>query len=208
MRHFLSETRPVAGTAVGKTKEFYMSYIPDKEAEFIEWSENLIKGSKEHAVELGLPTDKLSEIETLHIEVKALHEKCRTSSYTKVDMQMKNEKRELLRKKKAEFVLFHLQNNDKMMDALREELRIPIYDKTHPPHPKPDSAPEIDIAVPQPRTLRIKFRHENTVRWGKPEFVHGLECLWLTADIPLAKVRDLLHSAFTTEARWNWSLRG
>ncbi|MDR2394664.1 MAG: hypothetical protein LBD93_11000 [Treponema sp.] len=125
-----------------------MSYIPDKEAEFIKWSENFIKGSKEHAVELGLPTDKLSEIETLHIEVKVLHEKYRISAYTKVDMQMKNEKRELLKKKEAEFVLFHLQNNDKMTDAVRKELRIPIYDKTHTPHPKPASVPEIDIAAP------------------------------------------------------------
>jgi hypothetical protein len=177
-----------------------MSYIPDKEAEFIEWSGNLIDVSKARKTEWGLPEDKLAGLESLHIEVKALHEKCQTASYTQLDMQAKNEKRDLFRKDGAEFVRFHLQNNDKVPDGGRRELRIPIYDTTRTPYPAPDSIPEIEIETPHPRTLRIKFRHEHSTRWGKPEFVHGLECLWVIADTPPEKIADLLHSAFASRS--------
>ena len=177
-----------------------MSSIPAKEAEFIKWSGNLIAVSKNHKVEWGLPDDKLSALEALHIKVKALHEKCQTAAYTKLDMQAKNEKRDLLRKQEGEFVRFHLQNNDKMTDNGREELRIPIYDKTPTSHPAPDTVPEVEIETPHPRTLRIKFRHENAARWGKPAFVHGLECLWVVTDGRPEKIGELLHSAFATRS--------
>jgi hypothetical protein len=172
--------------------------MPNREVEFVEWSGNLIDVSKSHATEWGLPADKLAELEPLHIEVKSLHEKCKTASYTQLDMHAKNEKKALLRKKEAEFVRFHLQNNDKMSDNGRKELHIPIYDRTHTPHPAPDTVPEIEIEMPHARILRIKFRNEKALRWGKPAFVHGLECLWVIADAPPDKIADLLHSAFTT----------
>jgi hypothetical protein len=85
-----------------------------------------------------------------------------------------------------------------MTDNGREELRIPIYDHTPTPHPAPPTIPEIEITTPLPRTLRIKFRSENAPRWGKPAGVHGLECLWVIAEAPPAKIGDLLHSAFST----------
>ncbi|MDR0644290.1 MAG: hypothetical protein LBG05_05165 [Treponema sp.] len=177
-----------------------MSSIPEKESEFIEWSGNLIDVSKAHAAEWGLPADKLTVLETLHGEVKTLHEKCQTASYTQLDMQAKNEKKEQLRKSEAEFVRFHLQNNDKMSDNGRRELRIPIYDTIHTPHPAPDSVPEVEVETPHPRTLRMKFRHGNSTRWGKPEFVHGFECLWSIGDAPPTNIRDLLHSDFATRS--------
>jgi hypothetical protein len=174
-----------------------MSYIPSKEADFVEWSGNLIDMSKEHKTEWGLPEDKLSALDSLHIEVKGLHEKCKTPSYTQLDMQAKNEKKDLLKKQEEEFVRFHLQNNDKVSDNGRKELCIPIYDKTHTPHPAPDSVPDLEVETP-PRTLRIKFRPEKGSHWGKPEFVHGFECMWAIAGMPPANVRDLIHSDFTT----------
>jgi hypothetical protein len=88
----------------------------------------------------GLSADKLAELEPLHSEAKAPHEKCETASYTQLDMQAKNEKKDLLRKKEAEFARFHLQNNGKVSDNWRKEVRVPIYDKTPAPLPAPDSA--------------------------------------------------------------------
>ncbi|MDR2150445.1 MAG: hypothetical protein LBO67_06450 [Spirochaetaceae bacterium] len=175
-------------------------YIPTKESEFFEWSENLIKVSTDNKTLWALPEDKLSEIQTLHGEAKALYEKCKTASYTKIDMEMKREKLKGLKHLEEVFVKNNLQNNDKMTDAGRTALRIPIYD-THPtPHPKPDTIPETELETPHPRVLRIKFRDEHAARWGKPENVHGLECLWVIAETPPAKVKDLLHSEFATKS--------
>jgi hypothetical protein len=175
-----------------------MSYFPTKEADFVEWSGNLIAVSTDHKTEWKLPEDKLAEIQALHTEVKALHELCQTASYTKLDMQAKNEKKERLIHLEEVFVRNNLQNNDAMTNEGRRALRIPVYDPKPTPHPAPEGIPEIEIATPYPRTVQIRFRDEHAARWGKPEYVHGLECLWVIADKPPEKVKELLHSAFAT----------
>jgi hypothetical protein len=175
-------------------------YMPTKEAEFMEWSENLIAVSTANKTLWGLPEDKLTEIQTLHADAKALYEKCQTASYTRIDMETKHEKMKALRHLEEVFVRNNLQNNDKMTDAGRTALRISIHDPHPTPHPKPDSIPEIEVETPHPRVVRIKFRDEHAARWGKPAYVHGLECLWAIADAPPAKIKDLLHSEFATRS--------
>ncbi|MDR1902670.1 MAG: hypothetical protein LBQ88_10355 [Treponema sp.] len=176
------------------------SFIPTKEAEFVSWSANLIDVSKANTTGWDLPAAQITELETLHGEFIALYEKCQTAAYTKLDMQAKNEKKALLIKKEEVFVRNNLQNNDKMTDNGRTALRIPIYDRKPTPHPAPETTPEIEIATPLPRILRVKFRAVNAARWGKPPYVHGLECLWSIADTPPAKIGDLLHSTFATRS--------
>ncbi|MDR2797640.1 MAG: hypothetical protein LBB80_04790 [Treponema sp.] len=177
-----------------------MSYIPTKEADFVEWSENLITVSTANKTLWNLPEDKLAALSALHNEVKALHAKCQTVTYTKLDMQEKKEKKKELVHLEEVFVRNNLQNNDAMNDSGRRNLRIPIYDKTPTAHPAPESIPYIEIETPHPRTLRIKFRDEHAPRWGKPAHVHGLECLWNIRDTPPEKMKDLLHSSFATRS--------
>jgi hypothetical protein len=181
-------------------KEERMGYIPGKESEFVEWSDNLIVVSLAHKTELKLPEDKLAEIQALHVEVKALHDLCQTASYTKVDMQAKKEKKARLIHLEEVFTRNNLQNNDAMTDELRRALRIPIHDTTPTPAPTPEEVPEIDVSMPLPRTLRITFRRPGAARSGKPKGVHGLECLWGIMDRPPAKVKDFPHSDFATRS--------
>jgi hypothetical protein len=177
-----------------------MSYFPTVEGEFVEWSGNLIAVSKENAAEWGLPADQLAELEAEHGVYKALYEKCRTASYTKLDMQAKIEKRKALVKREEVFVRNNLQNNDRMTDNGRAKLRIPIHDTTPTPRPAPDTIPEVEAQMPAPRTLRFRFRAEHAKRWGKPPHVHGLELLWVIADKAPARIEELLHSAFATRS--------
>jgi hypothetical protein len=55
-----------------------------------------------------------------------------------------------------------------------------------PPHllPVPTTIPEIEIATPHPRVVRLKFREGAARRLGKPAGVHGLECLWVMTETP------------------------
>jgi hypothetical protein len=176
-----------------------MSYIPAKEADFVVWSANLIAVSKAHLVELGLPEDKLTAIETLHNRFVTLHEKCKTAASSKLDMEAKHEARGELTKMEEVFVRNNLQNNDKMTNQIRREAGIPIYDNTPTHHPKPETIPDVVVRTPIPRVIQIRFRALNAPRWGKPAHVHGLECLWVIADAPPSKVAELLHSAFATK---------
>lgn len=72
---------------------------------FMEWSENLINISTTHKLRWKISEDKLKELQTLHNEVKALNELCRSASRTKQDMQERNEKKELLIRLEETFVL-------------------------------------------------------------------------------------------------------
>jgi hypothetical protein len=49
------------------------SYIPTKEADFVDWSANLIAVSKAHAADRNLSESQVADLETLHGEFKALH---------------------------------------------------------------------------------------------------------------------------------------
>lgn len=177
-----------------------MSFIPSKEDEFVAWSANLIDVSKTNAAEWGLPADQLADLDAKHAEFAALHEKCKTASYTKLDMQAKNEKKAALIKQEEVFVRNNLQNNDRMTDNGRAALRIPIHDSKPTPVPAPATIPEVEISTPLPRVVRIRFRDENSKRWGKPARVHGLECVWVIAEAQPMRIEDLLHSAFSTRS--------
>jgi hypothetical protein len=173
--------------------------MPAKEADFLDWSANLIAVSKTNVNTWKLPQDQLTALETLHNEVKVLHQVCQTSSYTKLDMQAKNEKKALLIKREEVFVRNNLQNNDLMTDNGREQLRIPIHDLKPTPTPKPEGVPEVEVSTPLPRTLRFRFRAENAKRWGKPAYVHGIEVLWVIAGTPPVHIKELTHSEFATK---------
>jgi hypothetical protein len=156
--------------------------------------------SKAHTGDWKLPEAQLTEIETLHGEFKALHEKCQTASCTKLDIQAKNEKKAALKKAEEIFVRNNLQNNDAMTDNGREALRIPIHDRIPTPQSASPTIPELDAATPLPRAIHIKFRSKNAARWGKPAKVHGLECRWVIADTPPAKIEELVHSESATRS--------
>jgi hypothetical protein len=164
----------------------------------LDWSENLIAVSTENKTKWKLSEGKLGELLTLHTEVRLLHELCQTAAYTKVDMQVKKQKKRQLIKLEEVFVRNNLQNNDAMTDDGRRALRIPIYDTKPTPHPAPDKIPEIEVETPHPRVVRIRFRDEHAVRWGKPQYVHGFECAWMIADAPPGLVKDMTHSEFAT----------
>ncbi|GHU51633.1 hypothetical protein FACS1894200_11990 [Spirochaetia bacterium] len=173
-------------------------YIPRKEDEFLDWSENLITVSEAHAADWNLVQSKVAGLRTLHNEFKRLHLLCKTPIHTKVDMEEKNEKMAELLGKEEVFVRNNLQNNDFMTDVGRVELQIPIHDTNRTPGGKPGGIPDIEVETPMPRTLRLRFRALNALRWGKPEDAHGLECLWGLFDTPPQRVGDLPHSAFST----------
>ena len=176
------------------------SYIPAKEADFIAWSENLLTVAAARAGEWSLPQAKLAELRTLHNEAAALHQLCQTAGFTKLDMQAKNEKKQLLKQEEEVFVRNNLQNNDAMTDNGREALRIPIYDRIPSARPAPDTVPDVETETPNPRVVRIKFRGLNAARWGKPEHIDRFECAWLISEAPPALIEDLVHTAFASRS--------
>ncbi|MDR1398396.1 MAG: hypothetical protein LBJ41_00530 [Treponema sp.] len=117
--------------------------------------------------------------------------------HTKVDTEAKNNAKKVSKKRIRAFVNQYLRFPP-VTDEDRTAMGIPNRDIHPSPIPRPTGLPIIEVLMPHPRTVRIRFRGENSKRWSKPKNVHGLECLWVLTETPPAEIENLLHSAFTT----------
>ncbi|MHB9293749.1 hypothetical protein Holit_02879 [Hollandina sp. SP2] len=180
-------------------KEVFMEdYIPAKEADVIDWSGNLIAVSKENRSIWDLPEPQLTELETLHTQVKALHEQCQTPAHTPLDIQKKNELKTALIEKERRFVRFHLQNNEKMTDAGRMALRIPIHDEKPTHHPLPESHPVITTESKNPFELILHIRDSKTGKRARPEHTNGAVLFWEVSEQPITSTKELKNSLLIT----------
>jgi hypothetical protein len=175
-----------------------MGDIPRKEAEFVEWSGNLIAVSKANITEWGLPEAQVTDLETLHGQFKTLYEKCQTRAHTALDTQVKNEVKAALIKKEQDFIRFHLQNNEKMTNAGREALRISIRDTKPTHHPPPDSHPVISTESRNPLELILHIRDSKSGKRARPAYTNGAVLFWSVSDTPITNQEELKTSALVT----------
>jgi hypothetical protein len=169
-------------------------YIPAKDAEFVEWSANLIAVSKAHVAEWGLPADQLAEIEALHLKFVGLYELCQTPAHSSLDIKAKNETREVLTAKEQHFVRFHLENNEKLTKEDLWALGLPVHDTTRTPRKPPDSHPVITTSSNNPFEVILHIHDSKTGKRGKPEFVEGAVVFWSVSDTPVTDPDALQHS--------------
>jgi hypothetical protein len=173
-------------------------YIPQKEAEFIEWSENLIAVSKANSTVWGLPEAQVTELEILHTQFKGLYEKCQTPSHTALDVQKKTERKDGFTEKLQRFIRFHLQNNEKMTDQGRKALGILIHDQKPTHHPLPDSHPVITTGSNNPFELILHIHDSKSGKRAKPEHTNGAVVFWEVSEQPIADSKDLKNSLLIT----------
>jgi hypothetical protein len=167
-------------------------YIPKKEADFIEWSENLIAVSKANSTVWGLPEAQVTELEPLHTQFKGLYEKCQTPSHTALDVQEKTEWKDGFTEKLQRFIRFHLQNNEKMTGQGRKALGIPIHD------PLPDSHPMITTGSNNPFELILHIHDSKSRERAKPEHTNGAVVFWEVSEQPITDSKDLKNSLLIT----------
>jgi hypothetical protein len=117
--------------------------------------------------------------------------------HTSVDTEAKNNAKKASKATIRNFVNQYLRFPP-VSDEDRTAMGIPNHDTHSSPIPRPEGIPMIEVLTPHPRIIHIRFRGENSKRWSKPQYVHGLECLWVIAETPPTEIEDLLHSAFTT----------
>jgi hypothetical protein len=183
-------------------KDIYMEYyIPTKEADFVEWSGNLIAVSKANSGLWDLPEDHITELETLHIQCKGLYEKCQTSSHTALDIQAKKELKTELIDKERHFVRFHLQNNEKMnardgrrcVSRFMTRLR-PIIHRLILTRSLPAAA----------RTLMNLSCTCRILKAGRGRSLNmGMERFWSMGEAPITNPEDLKASLLVTHTSYH-----
>ena len=175
-------------------------YIPAKEGDFLEWSENLIAVCSAHADEWAIDTEKLDSLQTLHGQYKALYETCQTPAHNTLDVQRKNGVKDDLKERERKLVA-QLQVNDAVTDPDRVALRIPRHDHKPSPTPPPSAQLEVDITFPGIHLVEVSLRAVGSMRRGFPAGVRGARIYYGLMDSPPASGDDLPHSVFTRKSK-------
>jgi hypothetical protein len=130
---------------------------------------------------------------------------------TKADMDNAGSSDRVDRKEKADavtigardFVNTYLRYNPAVTDADRESLGLTIPDKHPTPAPPPHSHPDIKFyATGDVCCVGIELRDSESGSKTKPEHVHGAELRYAILPAPPADDTELVHSEFTTRARY------
>ncbi|MHB9294604.1 hypothetical protein PilKf_00328 [Pillotina sp. SPG140] len=185
-----------------KKKEVNMErhdYVPINDLAFQTWLGNVLDYSDTNKTRLDIDAERITALRAKAALFSTALAKLADPNHGPVDTQRKNEARKDIEKDIRAFVQEKITYNSNATDDDRRNMATPIHDKTPTPHPAPDTVPDVEIVLPYPRTVHIKFRSETMARGGKPAYVHGIECLWVIADAPPAKIGELLHSAFATK---------
>jgi hypothetical protein len=179
-------------------------YIPANDAAFNNWFKFMKdyvfkKCSPPDAPEWShIPPDALSKLDESYTAWYAAYAGT-LGPHTKVDTEAKNDAKKAAKAVIRPFVNQYLRFPP-VTDEDRTAMGIPNHDIKPTPVPAPEDIPEVEAQTPKPRVLSFRFRRANMKRWGKPEDVHGMELVWLIADTPPARVKDLVHSAFATKS--------
>ncbi|MDR1398964.1 MAG: hypothetical protein LBJ41_03470 [Treponema sp.] len=178
-----------------------MGYIPGKADKYVLFVDNFVPAVDTNKTAWGIPDAEVTTLKGAHTAFKtAFATAAEPATRTSVAVAVKNTAMAELTAQIRQMVEFRIRRNPVIDRPALIGLGLKPLD-THPtPIPDPDTIPQIEITMPAPRTLHIKFRAENAKRWGKPEGIHGIECLWVIADTPPAKIKDLLHSSFATKS--------
>ena len=177
-----------------------MGYIPGKEDEYVVFVDNFVPTVDTNKTAWSIPDAEVTDMKAAYTAFKTAFAAARDpATRTSIAVAKKNAAMLELTAQLRQMVEFRIRRNPVIDAPALIGLGLKPFD-THPtPSPDPDTIPQIEVVLPAPRTLHIRFRAENSKRWGKPAGVHGIECLWVIADTPHTKIKDLLHSIFATK---------
>jgi hypothetical protein len=112
----------------------------------------------------------------------------------------RNETRATFEKVLRPFIQGHLIHNSLVTEHDLIKMGLPVHDHTPTPSPVPDQSPYIQIYMPSPAVLEIKFGGKDERRHGKPFGMHGIEVHWILSETPPNKWSELTQIEFITRS--------
>jgi hypothetical protein len=175
-----------------------MSYIPKKDAVFVVWEKNLLVYVQDHLASFNIQEAVFQPVLDLQTVFETAYTKALDPNRGTVDVADKNRARAAFEKALRSFVKAFLLYSPFVSDKDRDEMQIPIHDKTPTPVPPPATFPEYDVDTSIPNRLTVHFWDEATKQRKKPKGVHGAEIRWEMRNTAPEKAEDLVNSDFTT----------
>ena len=177
-----------------------MSYIPAKDADFLDWSRNILTQTAAHADGWNIPAGAVTLLQSAFDAYQAAYIKAQDPNRGKVHTLKKNEARDALKAAMRSFLNERLRYNSAVTDDDRRSLGITIPDGIRTPQPAPATHPEFEIDTSELRQLTVRFRNNGSERLGKPKKAHGAEIRWDYRNAPPEDIDSLPHSEFATRS--------
>jgi hypothetical protein len=185
-------------------------FIPRKDVDFLQWTNNFMKYLGTSLRQWGFPDDVYAELTAQHEDfAQKLEAAEEPATRTKLTVQAKNTARDIFEKTIRQAVKEYLANNHLVTDEDRDGLGIPVYKTTRTPAPVATTYPDFDVDSSVIRRLTIHFYDKGSKKSkAKPAGQHGAEIRWIISDAPVVDVKDLTNSAFDTRTPFTLEFEG
>ena len=182
-------------------------FIPRKDADFLQWTNNFMNYLGANVRQFGFPDDVYAELTDQHSDFAAkLEVAVNPATRTKLTIQAKTSARKIFEKALRQAVKEYLANNHLVSDEDRDGLGIPIYKTTRTAAPVATDSPDSDSDNSVIGRVSIHFFEKGSShKKAKPAGQHGAEIAWIVSDTPPTRWDELLHSNIDTNSPFTLS---
>jgi hypothetical protein len=183
-------------------------YIPASSGKFLEWVKVLIAYLILHGMSWRLDPDMWAELEVMLREYEQAYEKAEAPNRGSVDVLVKNEKRDALKKAIRQFVKEYLINNHLVTDEDRKQMGLPIHDTKPTPAPVSVKSPSAITKWVAPGVIAFHFGNQEGKKGNKEEGEYRVEMAWAILEVKPLDWDELTHSSFATRSILQLSFKG
>jgi hypothetical protein len=159
------------------------NYIPRKDVELVLWSVNFGAQIAKNAEAWNISSDEVVELQTVITSFASLQAMADSPSRTTVIVAKKNAARYSLEKKIRELVNFQL-NNPVITSTERIAMGLHVRSGKYSTVSRPETRPELEIAIVDFRRLKIIFRNKGSINNAKPYMIIGAVIAYAILDAP------------------------
>jgi hypothetical protein len=203
MRHIPPASKLIVDAARKPHKEYMMSYIPRRDADFDLWYANLVDKVRENALSVGPPPrwshipqatvlELIARFDAWHAAFLKL-----AGPHTEVDTFQKNLERQRSESFLRSFVQRYLKF-DPVTDADRLAMGVTVRASGNTHSGKITEMVEAESVLRKIRQVVWKYWILGALNRAKPAHAHGVECAWAILDHPPSGIEELIHRSSDT----------
>jgi hypothetical protein len=172
-------------------------YIPQKEAQLVDWTDNFINQIDQNADAWEIPRAEVTNLQTRQTAFKTLHSQCAGPNRTKTLVAEKNAAKENFVADIRTMVNYRFAN-PAITDAIRVQCGLHPRDHVRTPIGVPTTRPEFDLTVKDIRQINVDFWDQGSATKAKPYGMNGAVVSWGVMDKAPAEPEELLKSVLAT----------
>jgi hypothetical protein len=175
------------------------NYIPRNDATFNAWQGVLVSTINAKYAEFGVPSEEMTKLAAIQSRWDAAFAAAENpATRTKGTVRDRQEVRKEYESELRKVIKAYITYNPVVTDKEREDMGLPVHDKTYTSVPVITTRPELDVIVVDVRRLKVDFHDMGSANKAKPHGANGAVIVYAVLDAPPAEVGDLTHSVLAT----------